>query len=478
MLKLIPSDSYDFGIPAMRLLKLARYRMGGNDRKDLLKFASESFIDEICRLDRHPGEELAHNIALGTTESIGINRNGDGFKAAWCRKNHPTFVKLARAYRNHQNKHPEKSYGVIKLSHFNEPMQRIELCIAYNGTKEAADRNRGLVADLEIDKLAADKPFASSMACLVSHDVCTGCNHKARTRDDYCDGPMCKYGGLKHNIGRTFSDGHTLGADNPNPRWFDLSHIVDGRGADRTSFTLGRIEKAASAIKCGAELAEEWDLTMPPGLSLYDSDGELYMKLADELAMAPTLPAAWSLAFAPSVQAPLCELPDLQSHTEKLARSLRALADARVVLPLRDFLAVMVGDVKTAVETAAQVAPYVTGAYGDLLDGGEAAFTDNPFLPTKGLVGHAQRQWAEKLAATYGLGQEVARRRVAMAAIRGEQPSWNNVIRNPAMEKSAGAIRAMARQYALYKIAALAAMTALPDFDWLVAMAAVQDRTG
>jgi hypothetical protein len=70
------------------------------------------------------------------------------------------------------NKDPAQSYGVIKLALYNEPMKRIELIKAYNGTKEAAERNGGLVADKELELLEKDGSFDTSMACRVPYDVC------------------------------------------------------------------------------------------------------------------------------------------------------------------------------------------------------------------------------------------------------------------------------------------------------------------
>ena len=98
------------------------------------------------------------------------------------------------------------------------------------------------------------------MACKVAHDVCSGCGNKARTRGEYCDGALCKYGGLKDNIGRTFDDGHVLHARNPSPVWFDDSHVH--KPADRIAWSLGRLEKSAAAGQRfvgmgGAALADE-----------------------------------------------------------------------------------------------------------------------------------------------------------------------------------------------------------------------------
>lgn len=163
--KVLPPGGYDFGEPITRLIKVASSGLRGNDLREFVKRAGHLFADQVNNLYLQPGDTPVHIIALGATEFYGPNRNGDGFKEASCKKYHPTFVKHARCYRNHQNKNPDKSYGYIKLSHYNERMRRIELLAIYNATKEAAARNGGLVADEEIEKIASGQDIPVSMAC-------------------------------------------------------------------------------------------------------------------------------------------------------------------------------------------------------------------------------------------------------------------------------------------------------------------------
>jgi len=477
MLKIIPPGSYDFSEPAIQLIKFARYGLGPNDRHELCKRASEEFVEQIRRLEPKSGDELAHAIALGTTESTGVNRNGDGFKAAICKRNHGTFVKHGRAYRNHRNQDKSKSYGIIKLSHFNEPMGRIELCIAYNGNKEAAARNNGLIADEEIEKLAKNESFPASMALHEAYDTCSGCKHRSRSRAEYCTPTICtKYGGLRDNMCKTFADGHQLHADNddPNSRWFDHSAVF--RGADRICYTLGRIEKAAGVIKSGAELAEEIGMTLPP--EFFADAGPIgpFLKVASDLSSLVGLTGNEALAFSDVVQPALTSIPDLQSHTEKLAYTCRALADEQIVLPVRDFLAIMLGDPKLAADTAQSVVPFVSQAYDNLLGDGESAFAGNPFNPSNRPVPQVTKQWATKIAADYSLSRSAINRRIILASIRGAQPKLINVNSRSTMEKSASAIRALAKQYALYKIAALAAISNDSNRNWIIRVAAIQDR--
>lgn len=123
---------------------------------------------EVCDLE----VDGDHTYTVGNGVAVhNSNRNGDGFTARACREYHPTFVKHARPYRDHKNKDPRAAYGVVKLSHFNEDMKRIELVVAYNATKAAAARNGGLVADKELEKLSSNRQMAVSMACVTDPDA-------------------------------------------------------------------------------------------------------------------------------------------------------------------------------------------------------------------------------------------------------------------------------------------------------------------
>lgn len=461
MIKIIPPDAYDFGEPPVRLVKWARDGLGFHDRRALVKQAGEGFAAKLAKLERLPGDEVALNIALSTTEAVGPNRNGDGFRAEWCRRNHDTFRKHAKAFRDHNNRSTSPYYGRVKLSHFNEDMQRIELGIVYNATREAAERNGGLVADLEMEKLASGDVFPSSMACLVKKDQCSGCLHEARSRAEYCRGPLCKYGGLYDNIGKTFADGHHLHADNPDPDWFDISHIVGGRGADRTSFTLGLVKKAAEKVACGAQLADEMGLAVPFLPDLFGPAVARHAKVACDL----TGRDARDLAIAPAFAAGF-DLPPPPGGLAKAAEAFRALADARVVLPVRAFLELAGATPKEAAAAAPDVAALVPAAYAAILADGDSALASNPFVPAAS-AGIAHRKWASELAASASLEPAAVARRLALAAVRGATPK-------AASARPAPAVAPAARAYALYKIAALAA---LPEADRgrLLAAARAQD---
>lgn len=178
MLKIISDSAWSGDLwnednPRVALIKVASNGLSGLDKQKFVKRAcasSDELLAKLASIKVNPGEELAHEIALGATEFYGPNRNGDGFRKEACRKYHNTFVKHGHCYRDHQNTDPKKSYGVVKASAYNEGMGRVELIVAYNGDERAAKANGGLVADKEMEKLASGKDIPLSMACLTDPD--------------------------------------------------------------------------------------------------------------------------------------------------------------------------------------------------------------------------------------------------------------------------------------------------------------------
>jgi len=608
LLKVIPPGSYDFHEPAIQLVKRARAGLVGEDRRRLLKLAGHELVSAIDRLERRPDEELIRLIALGTTEHVGPNRNGDGFKAATCARTHDTFRKYARFYRGHRNTDPSKSYGIVPVSYFNEPMGRIELIAALNRTKSAADRNGGLVADKELEILESGRPLAVSMACSlnsntrvltaddykrigdvavgdrvfthrgrwrrviavnrrvytgdairfsvegnptvffmtadhlfraklvrggkvpgefawthaghfepgdvvegvttrtgarsavvakvereyvkdaptwnfeveedesyflaglashnckVSHDVCSACGNRAPTRRHYCTPDRCtKYGGCRDNLGKTFSDGHTLHVDNPDPTFFDISNVF--RPADRIAYVLGRLEKAASAACGGAELADEMGLTLPAIPGLIGGRHERLAGIAAELSRGPGVKAAEAGCGAG------IPIPDsVRADHRKLASALRALADARILLPVGGFVALVCGDPKKAEAAAPDVARRVPGALRALAVAGGGAFEANHFRAA-GAASAPEAAWAGKLAADYSLDRAAVSRRAALAGIRGDAGIAREF--STLSEKAAAAADGLATQYAIYAVSAIDAMGG-DDRAWLLEAASAR----
>ena len=458
------------GEPAQQLVKTASSGLKGEDFRALVKRAGHFIADSVRSLRPDPGEVLVHSIALGALEWYGPNRNGDGFKEAACKKYHKTFEKYARAYRDHENKDPSKSYGLIKLALYNEPMHRIELIMALNATKEAAERNGGLVADKELEALEKKGDYDTSMACKVPFDVCSVCGNRARTRADYCtglaEGGHCKGGGLKNNIATVLSDGTQVYAENPDPLWFDNSNVW--RHADRIASASGILKAAGVTARGGAALAEALGVTMPRDVALAGPDGTLpyALKLASQLAAAEDRLArsaprdSLALAFlAADRPAPWSD------HGGTLPQALAALAAEKVAAPLAGFLEMVTGSREKAAVAEPAVRGRLPGVYGRMLEDGvcDGLAAENPFAVGRQPPPPAVRDWARKLAADHSLEHAAVLRRATRAALYHAVPPPPAAA--PA-EKRAGAAEELARAYALYKLAFLQAVAAHDrDFD-------------
>jgi hypothetical protein len=477
MTKIIMPGSYDFGCASTQIVKAASRGLHGHDLGMFIKRAGLNMADAMSKISFAPGEVPIHLIAIGATEYYGPNRNGDGFTESCCRKYHDTFVKHARWYRNHANKDPKKSFGVIKYSAYNDSMHRLELIVALNGTKEAAKRNGGLLADRELEKIASGKEdWGVSMACKVAYDVCSGCGNKAKTRDDYClgldEGGTCKYGGAKYNLCKVAEDGHILHVDNPHPTWFDISDVF--RPADRIAYVLGPMKKAASGlyIPGGAELAEGLGVSAPFELEI---TGISDRKIREQIKIARLL-ADIENTYATSNEKRATVLSGVQTRVDgvkglgrdgkKRASVLKAMAQKKIAMSVTDFVQFVHDcDRGRAEKIAGQVTPHLSRVFNNLCSNPAQLADDlaqNPFRPSDAEPSNALQMWAEKQASAGSLDPQ-----------RVQQRSWIHTIRETPEFKFRGTKTAdsdahagLARAYGLYKLAFMYEIKDVdPNFD-------------
>lgn len=459
MLKIITPSSWQFDEPIAQMVKVSSRGLHGDDLASFVKRAGHRFADEIQNIELKPGDVPVHLIAIGATEYYGPNRNGDGFKEACCKDFHDTFVKHARWYRNHKNKDPLKSFGLVKASSYNDKMQRIELLVTLNSTDEAAGRNKGLLADEEMEKLSKGNDIAVSMACRVPFDVCSGCGNQAHNRGEYCDSDMCKQGGLRTKIGSVLEDGHILHADNPSPTFFDISKVF--RPADRIAYVMGRLEKAASAgnVISGAQIAEEMELTAPPviftGIGL-SAGVATQVKIAQQFIEAESgldkvgyvIPA-----FYPGIRG-AAVLPDvLFPTTTKVAQLTRALAESGIILPATEFLSMMHSDREKIASASFAITRHLPGIFARMLTDGsfETTARSNPYISADNTHMGGYRKLASNLAPDYSLDWNHVERRMQKAALRGIGGCWTH---KESSHVTSGPGEELARQYAMYKVAA------------------------
>ncbi len=464
MIKMITPEAQRFGDKVSQMMKVSSRGLVGSDLDQFVKRAGHQFADAMRHLSLKPGEVPIHMLAIGATEMYGPNRNGDGFKTAACSKYHTTFVKHARWFRNHQNKDPRKSYGIVKLSTFNERMKRIELLVALNGTQEAADRNGGLVADRELEKLArGDDSWGVSMACRVPVDFCSGCGHSARNRSEYCTEDTCKYGGLANNITKVAADGHVLHADNRDPTFFDISDVH--RPADRIAWVLGHAKVASGSPRSGAELAELAGVGMPYSLMTLGMAPEVAsaIKIAHELAEIEqrihkepmSVHTHLSRAFEPTLQPRVEGISQFAKSASSREQALASLDEKKVCLPISDFLCLWLGETSEKVASlAARVSRFLPGVYGRMV----GAADDLEQVISSGLSSSYNRErcpstatriWAEKQAASHSLSSASVERRVIRSVLNDLPMPQFRGLEKPAADAQA---EDLARRYAIYKL--------------------------
>jgi len=467
--------------PAM-MLKVGRDgRLGSSDLSQFLekRAADHVFAHLLSNVKLAAGDLPIHLCGLGATEAYGPNRNGDGFNEATCKQQVATFMKHARYYRNHKNKDPDKSYGKIALAAYNQSMRRVELLLFGNGTKEAAERNGGLVLpDSTISKFHSGDDIPFSMACKVAYDVCDNCGNKAANRSEYCTEDTCispqdgfRGLGCFSGLGKVAASGRQQFVENPNCIFFDMSEVY--KPADRTAYgaRADYMSKAASAqhYMGGAELAEWW--AAQNGFEVQMGSSIPVVKLAHDLAAIEQelehSPATRDLAlvramcFSKQAQADLTPLGKL--GTRQSATGLAALARQKIALSLPDFLRWISGETgEKLAGLVASVTPHVPGVFSHLAADPNLPLRarDSVFQPDSAtLIPRNQRIWAQKLAAEHAMSSPLVEERIQRSVFR-QNSSPALVVggsRHKSAQATAGPGNDLAQQYALYKLAFLAA---------------------
>lgn len=507
MVKIVSPSGWDFDGPVASLIKIASGGLRGNDRREFIKRASgveNAFLPFLDQVKFAADEEPVHLLALGASEAYGPNRNGDGFKEVNCKKYHDTFVKFARHYRNHKNKDPKISYGHLKLSAYNERMRRVELLVALNKEKSAADRNGGFIADKEMEKLARGEDIPVSMACRVPFDVCSMCGNRARTRDEYCKEASCRGGGCADNLTRMIKvggDTHILHVDNPDPLWFDISTVF--RPADRIAYgnKADYLMKAASDAfdgrygTDGAKLAADLGVMAPLAVILAQDTmlpGEWTPYLAAQIKLAHGLHAmeqnrdydvhaetrrAFTADMMPRFTPDAMRALDIweQPKVEKVAAALGALADQKIIMPLCDFA--LLTKRASLVEDAAA---FLFGAYGRMIADGslERRVANNKYAPSEKLASFKQRQVAARSVQTHSLQKEAVQHRCQLSAIRGHRlPELKSTFGSEKKASDSPLVEELARDYAIYKLACLHRIAEFdPDFLLTARLSACQNQ--
>jgi hypothetical protein len=463
MIKTTSPTDWNYGQSPFSLVKTSRYGFRSNDFRDFVKRAGDEAACRVSKLDQHarPGEDLLHLLAMGATEVISPNRNGDGWKQAILLESYPTFTKYAFWHRNHNVQEADGVYGRVRDSWYNHKMGRVELLVGLFSTKEAAfagHPKRGRVADKELHMLNSDIEIPVSMSGLVPHDFCSGCGHQATGRKNYCKKSSgCKYGGLFHNIGRVFEDGHHLHADNPATRFFDISGIFDedllepDDQADRIAYVLGRVKSAAAVSR----LEDEMPLVVP--WQLYDGGNLWSNKQARILGALVNFEKQSSLVYFGSALPPEMN-GNLKSA--KTQHTIKDLAKQGICLSLSDFAVVCGASQKLANEAES----YAKTAFARLAkqDDLETTLSENPF--------HFEVRFPEAPGkALFSMSPESARKRAWLDTDYQEKAPIKQAVENQAAE-------ALADLHALYRLGFAASLEKSAKVDLIFSTIARHNR--
>jgi len=476
LIKTTAQTAFQSDVPSC-LVKVATSGVGPADLKALQHRMATKLSHAVRNAKSllRPGESLIHLLAIGATESYGPNRNGDGFRSSVCQAFHPTFEKFARFYRNHKNDDPTQSYGRIVESGWNDAMQRIELLVALNGTKEAADRNGGLIADIELERLATGRDIPVSMACKIAYDVCSYCGNKAETLDKYCkglnEGGFCKAGGLRSHIGDMVtlpgSDLHHLHADNPEPYFFDISYVP--KPADRIAYVTGLLEKAASGhtVK-SACLARELGVSLPLSLLQQGAASGRYglFAMAQKMARAEQqfrTTDARVKAAALAFKCPVLPMTITPPHKDltKFAAAFGAMAQVGNCLSPSRFVELTTGmSYVDSVKTAAAFAPYLPGVFGRILHSDDLTDRLNNCTYTHNMHGipESYQKWATCFADELSLLPTNIHRRVVRSSLTDQNAMFRDLTVATKLASEATTQEQLAREYATYQLCFLDAL--------------------
>lgn len=457
---------------------------------EMRKQASTIFRCGYDQLKPPDGMTGIHLVALGDSEAYPMNRNGDLFPKEACVKYHDTFVKYGHVFQHHRNKDPEKAIGQIKAAAYNPDMHRIELYI-WADNEKARDH---------LDRLEKTGEVSFSMAAKVPFDRCSCCGaiRKQAGDENECDH-------VKYSLGKIAEDGSQIGTYNDEPTWFDISFV--GRPADRIAWSL----KVASGmpedipICSSVKRAEIEGYVLPDDLVIESDLAVRKLGIMKKLAGAYSRMDSWIFGGAkPSgareaYEFELRKLAGARLDGETLS-SLRALdpsdafaalGNAGVILDAESFLKYAFGpEYGKVVRYAGHVARRVPGIITEAVKTAScagfcncASYDPSCPLALSSPVPGPIREALSKSASAGGFSAWDAVTGILSAMASGECPQFVR------MEKSAdadadGEVSAvadrLARRYAMYKVAALAAALSGPACagireDDVIAIAAAQD---
>ena len=439
MIKFTSNNDFDFAVESVSILR--------DVAKDLVKRASAK---ELLQFEKTPHQEDLHIIALGAYEGTGFNRNGDAFSEADCIKNHHYFKDSGRAvHRHHKNKPSDPKYGNIKAAAYNHAMKRIELVVGL-------DRDK--CADI-LDEQERTGNTNWSMASKQAWDECSWCGHKAKTDKDRC---KC----IPAHLGEINKQGQMCGMHNPNPRWFEISHVK--RGADRIGLALGKL---AEDSRIRPMLPTDYlnlygDIYVPEELTISKkaSDKRGLLKKLAEIEKHVDAVAHGAVtsnkdkfikqhAHKINKSAPVepKAMDDLRKHTPGPA--LKSLADNGVIFSPEDFMKYLLGD-RAPEGVTKGMKSHLPDAFSSLENNSDGTVVNNEKYEPEGKATPDLKSLSGKLKENHSLESGPAARRIMMITISiGSKEGLKGSDETPKSKEAADKL--LAEEYCAYKLAAL-----------------------
>jgi hypothetical protein len=149
---------------------------------------------------------------------------------------YPTFMN-AHAFRHHVNKDSSRSFGTVELAVYNMKMHRVELVIYLDRALCKKFDAYDLIEQIE----AGGFPDVS-MGTKVPYDICTICEHRSKTRADYCDHTLTM-------MNKILPDGRKVAVRNDYPKFFDISFVFIG--ADKTAKVMAKLAHKGNQVCMG-----------------------------------------------------------------------------------------------------------------------------------------------------------------------------------------------------------------------------------
>lgn len=407
-----------------------------DDPDVLRKTAGSKVVDMWGEIKPMKNASLIHLIAMGAHERTGPNRNGDSFKAAFLRENHPTFKTHGALYKDHLNKDYEKRYGDVEKTAFNDDMDRAELLVSARHDK---------CADW-LDDIERGKRVDFSMGFDCEYDVCSICEKKSKTRKEYCE-HVKKGAKAPFGMNRILEDGRKCYVDNPKGKFNDISKV--GTGADMIAQHLRKVAGFEDPeAMSSAEMFELFgDKTATVAQSLKVAIAHKCSRMEKLVPMSNYRPDRGTVRISEKVANKLREASPSVMFAE--------LAKIGAVLDFREFFKLAMGDRFHEIEsTVDRAEPFVGRCFSDLADDSTrlARVCDNEHYDCAKTAGVLLNDFERaELIENFSIVPEYADQRAVKTALYGEPICPQESL----VSRPAGPVTYLLDEYAAYKVAAL-----------------------